>query len=208
MTGAPALYRRKHGFDDRVPASQHTFRVILDAMEHPGQLFTIRENPYAPDVFNSATAAACLTLLDSEKALWTDIDWESPAISWLQFGCGSCIVTEPSMANFSIITKPATMPSLNYFRIDRYEYPEKATTMVVQVNDILPAPDNNFSTIIRDKTVRLEFKGVTESFWYQWQQLSQLYPSGIDIFFTCDDVLTALPKIKGHPHESKPIGRR
>jgi len=33
-------------------------------------------------------------------------------------------------------------------------------------------------------------------FWYQWRKLSRLHPLGMDIFFTCDDVLTAWPKIQ------------
>jgi alpha-D-ribose 1-methylphosphonate 5-triphosphate synthase subunit PhnH len=207
MTSAPALRHWKHGFDDPALGSQQTFRAILDAMGHPGQLITIRENPCAPDVFNSASAAACLTLLDYETPVWTDIDWRSPAISWLQFVCGSSVVTEPCMANFAIITQPATMPPLDYFRIGRYEYPDKATTIVVQVDDIYPGTDKKYSNIFVNKTARLEIKGVTENFWYQWQQLSSRHPLGIDIFFTCDDVLTVLPKIKGDTHEFKPNGR-
>jgi alpha-D-ribose 1-methylphosphonate 5-triphosphate synthase subunit PhnH len=207
MTREPALNRWRHGFEDPARGSQQTFRAILEAMEHPGQIVTIRENPHAPQVFNSACAAACLTLLDYETAVWTDIDWRSPAISWLQFGCGSSVVTEPCMANFAIITNPTTMPPLDYFRISRYEYPEKATTMVVQVNDILPVPDNKYSKIFSGKIARLELKGVTQNFWYQWQQLSRLYRPGIDIFFTCDDVLTALPKTKGDTHEFGPCRR-
>ena len=196
MTGATALNNFRHKFDEAAFGSQQTFRAILDAIEHPGRLVTIRQNPYAPDLFNSASAAACLTLLDYETPVWIDIDWRSEAIGWLQFGCGSSVVTEPCMANFAIITKPATMPPLDYFRIGRYEYPEKATTIIVQVDDIIPSADKKYSKTFVDKIPRLELKGVTENFWYQWQQLSGLYPLGIDIFFTCDDVLTALPKIK------------
>jgi alpha-D-ribose 1-methylphosphonate 5-triphosphate synthase subunit PhnH len=118
--------------------------------------------------------------------------------SWLQFSCESSVVTEPCMANFTIITKPATMPALNRFRIGRHEYSEKVTTIVVQVDDILPAANTNSesSDLFVDKIPHLELKGVPDYFWHQWQQLSNLYPLGIDVFFTCDDVLTALPKIE------------
>jgi alpha-D-ribose 1-methylphosphonate 5-triphosphate synthase subunit PhnH len=88
------------------------------------------------------------------------------------------------------------MPPLDYFRVARVEYPEKATTVVVQVDDILPRADNKYSEISLDPSTHLEFKSVPDNFWQQWQQLSQKYPLGIDIFFTCEDVLTSLPKIK------------
>jgi alpha-D-ribose 1-methylphosphonate 5-triphosphate synthase subunit PhnH len=99
------------------------------------------------------------------------------------------------MANFAIVTKPASMPDLDCFRVDRYEYHEKATTMIIQVDDILPRADTKYSNIFFEKTAQLELKGVPDNFWDRWQYLSGLYPLDIDIFFTCDDVLIALPKI-------------
>ena len=196
MNSEPALNHWRYGFDGPAVGSHQTFRAILAAMENPGQLVTIRENPHAPDVFNTASAATCLMLLDFETTVWTDIDWRSPAIGWLQLCCGCSVVTESCMANFAIITKPANMPALDYFRIDRNEYPERPTTMVVQVDDILPAVYEHYSNSFVDNTARLEYKGVADIFWDQWSQLSLLHPLGIDIFFTCDDVLSALPKMK------------
>ena len=195
MNSAPTFKHWGYGFDDPALASPRTFRAILAAMEHPGQIVTVHENPDAPDAFNSASAATCLTLLDYETPVWTDVDWMSPAINWLQFDCECSVVTEPCMANFAIITKPASMPDLDYFRVDRYEYHKKVTTMIVQADDILPRASNNNSNIYFEKTAQLELKGVPDKFWDRWQDLSGRYPLGIGIFFTCDDVLIALPKI-------------
>jgi alpha-D-ribose 1-methylphosphonate 5-triphosphate synthase subunit PhnH len=169
-------------------------------MEHPGRLATVRENPCAPEVLHSASAAACLTFLEYKEPLWTDIELSNPAMSWLQIACGSSVVTEPSMAYFALVTKPAVMPALNDFRIGSNESSENATTIIVQVDDILPTADNRHSNIFVDKTVQLELKGIPDRFWHQWQQLSLQNPLGIDIFFTCDDVLIALPKIKQIEH--------
>lgn len=195
MNSAPTFKHWGHGFDDPATGSQRTFRAILAAMEHPGQIVTVYEDPDAPDAFNTASAATCLTLLDYETPVWTDVDWISPAISWLQFDCESSVVTEPCMANFAIVTKPASMPDLDYFRVDRYEYHENATTLIIQVDDILPRASDKNSNIYFEKTAQLELKGVPDKFWDRWQYLSGLYPLYIDIFFTCDDVLIALPKI-------------
>ena len=193
INNGPAFKNWGCGFYDPDLVSQRTFRAILDAMEHPGQIVTIYENPDAPDVFNSASVATCLTLLDYETPVWTDLDWKNPAIHWLQFDCQSSVVTEPCMANFAIITKPAGMPPLDYFSIGPDKYAEKATTMVVQVDDIIPRTDNKYYNPLVDKFGHLELKGIPNRFWKQWQQLSGLYPLGVDIFFTCDDVLIALP---------------
>ena len=100
------------------------------------------------------------------------------------------------MAYLALITQPATMPALDYFRISPYHYPEKATTIIVQVDDIVPRKDPNTPNIAVDKNARWELKGIKEDFWSQWQQLSGLDSLGMDIFFTCDDVLMALPRVK------------
>ncbi len=68
--------------------------------------------------------------------------------------------------------------------------------MVVQVDDILPRAGNKYSDFSLDDSTQLEIKGIPDNFWQQWQHLSQEYPLGIDIFFTCDDVLTSLPNIR------------
>ena len=86
-------------------------------------------------------------------------------------------------------------PSLEYFRVGRYEDCEKATTIVVQVEDIYQVADHQNSNVAGNRKSRLELKGIADIFWYHWRQLSFLHPMGIDIFFTYDDVLTALPMI-------------
>lgn len=163
-------------------------------MEHPGQLVTIHQNTHAPDIFNWASAATCLTLLDRETPVWIDIEEQSSAVSWLQYCCKSSVVTEPCMANFAIVTKPVNMPDLEYFRIGTYDYPENATTILVQVEDILPNVEYKIAGIGFGQRLHLELKGLSAHFWHQWRHLSGRHPLGIDVFITCEDVLTALPK--------------
>ena len=204
MNSALVYNNWQHGYDEAATGSHLAFRAILDAMEHPGRLVTVPEYPHAPAIFNSSSAATCLTLLDSDTPVWTDIDWRNPAISWLQFACGSSIVTELCMAKFVIITKPAVMPSLEFFRVGRQELHEKATTILVQVDDIYPVLDDRSTNIDGGKAAGLKLKGVADIFWYQWRRLSRLHPLGMDIFFTCDDVLTAWPKIQPSHRAMRP----
>ena len=79
MNFAPALNIWTHAFYDSALGSQQTFRAILEAMENPGRLVTVHGNPNVPEVFNSALAATCLTLLDCETPVWTDINSKSRA---------------------------------------------------------------------------------------------------------------------------------
>ncbi|CAB1077425.1 hypothetical protein D1AOALGA4SA_5214 [Olavius algarvensis Delta 1 endosymbiont] len=194
MNGVPENSYWRYDFDDFIPGSQETFQAIFAAMEHPGQLVTIPHNPAAPDILNWASAATCLTLLARETPVWIDIDQQNSAVSWLQNRCQSSVVTEPCMANFAIVTRPDNMPDLEYFRVGTYDYPEKATTVLIQVEDILPDIAYSATGIGFDQRPQLELKGLSERFWHQWRRLSGRHPLGIDVFITCEDVLTALPK--------------
>jgi len=194
MSCAPENTYWWHEFDDYIPGSQGTFRAIFAAMERPGQLVTIHQNPDAPDIFNWASAATCLTLLERETPVWIDIDQQNSAVSWLQYRCQSSVVTEPCMANFAIVTQPVNMPDLEFFRVGTYDHPENATTVLVQVDDILPDADCKSFGLGIDQRPQLELRGLPEHFWHQWRQLSGRHPLGIDVFITCEDVLAALPK--------------
>ena len=194
MNSASALKHWVYGFDDPSFGSQQTFRAIFAAMEHPGQLVTIFENPHAPDVLNPASAATCLTLLDCETPVWTDIDLRSPAISWLQFGCGSSVVTEPCMAHFALITQPSTMPRLDDFKIGDDEHPESATTLIIQVDSFNDDNVKIFSGPGIKTTTQFSPVGIRPQFWEQWQLQAALFPLGADVFFTCNDILAALPR--------------
>jgi alpha-D-ribose 1-methylphosphonate 5-triphosphate synthase subunit PhnH len=182
------------GFEDPVLGPQQTFRAILEAMAHPGSLVKINSKLYFPERLNTASAAVCLTLFDDETPLWTDLSWNSSAICWFQSQCGCSIVTEPCMAHFALITQPSEMPSLDDFKIGDEEHPESAATLIVQVerftdnnNKILRGPglktDTHFSPV-----------GIRSQFWKQWHLQAALFPLGVDVFFTCNDILAALPR--------------
>jgi alpha-D-ribose 1-methylphosphonate 5-triphosphate synthase subunit PhnH len=182
------------GFEDPFLGPQQTFRVILEAMAHPGMPVKINHKLQFPERLNKASAAICLTLFDDETPLWTDLSWNSSALSWFQSQCGCSVVTEPCMAHFALISRPSAMPPLDDFKIGDYEHPEPAATLIVQVerfNDhnhkILTGPGIKNGTPFSPA-------GIHSQFWQQWQLQAALFPLGVDIFFTCKDLLAALPK--------------
>ena len=98
------------------------------------------------------------------------------------------------MAHFALITQPASMPLLDDFKIGEDEHPETAATLIIQVqgfNDpnvkFLGGPGIKSATPFAPA-------GVPKYFWEQWQLQAALFPLGVDIFFTCNDILAALPR--------------
>ncbi|MGD8961828.1 MAG: phosphonate C-P lyase system protein PhnH [Desulfobacterales bacterium] len=75
------VHAKSPAFENSEMGSEQTFRAILKAMVQPGQLVKIKNKLYIAKLLNAASAAVCLTLLNAETPLWTDLSWDSSAIS-------------------------------------------------------------------------------------------------------------------------------
>ena len=71
MNAGMNLHQLAPGFDDTVVSTEQTFRAILTAMGHPGQVVQTPNNLSFPKALNSASAATCMTWLDYETPVWT-----------------------------------------------------------------------------------------------------------------------------------------
>lgn len=182
------------GFFDPVLDSQRSFRDILHAMAHPGRAVTLGADLRVPTPLHQAAAAVCLTLLDVETPLWTDLP-EPSAVDWLRFHCGCPVVQAPSKGAFALITRGESLTSLDPFNHGEDAFPEKSTTLIVQVSALLPGSG---SCSIRGPGIavceRLNIHGLKEEFWKAWRVNHGLYPLGVDVLFSSGTTLVALPR--------------
>ncbi|PPQ31767.1 phosphonate C-P lyase system protein PhnH [Rhodopila globiformis] len=88
------------GFTDAVGDAQACFRLVLDAMAHPGRVHAVRPVP-APAPLGDAAAAVVLTLVDQETPLWLDAD-AAAARAWIAFHTGAPVVEAPGRATFAV----------------------------------------------------------------------------------------------------------
>jgi alpha-D-ribose 1-methylphosphonate 5-triphosphate synthase subunit PhnH len=199
------------GFSNPALGPQQTFRAIIDTMARPGQLIKIKSEVNNIEMLNTASAAVCLTLLDDETPLWTDLSWNCTAVNWFQFNCGCSVVTEPCMAHFALITYPADMPLLNDFKIGDEEQPESAATLIIQVEGFNGTNGQMLSVPGVKSATHFAPKGVPANFWEQWQLQAALSPLGVDILFTFGDLLAAVPRttqINDSTPESKKTAKK
>lgn len=56
--------------------------------------------------------------------LWTDLNSDSLALTWLKSYCRPTVVKEPDQAGLALITGPASMPEMERFRVGTEELPE------------------------------------------------------------------------------------
>lgn len=201
MHDAPNLARDgilAAGLADPVHDAQRCFRRLLDAMAHPGRIVDIPGGLAAPppSPLCEAAAAVLLTLCDVETPLFLSPE-ARPAAAYLRFHCGAPCAATPGEAHFALIADAAVLPPLDAFALGSDEYPDRSTTLILQV----PSLADDGGVVLRGPGIRdqarLAVGGLGAGFWAQRVALQTLFPRGLDIVFTCGSRLAALPRSTG-----------
>lgn len=181
---------------DPVLTTQATFRAILDATAAPGTVRPLAA-PVSPPVPLLATAAAvALTLCDHDTPVWLDagLRGSAPVCEWLRFHCGCKLVEAPSAAAFAFVSDPSALPPFTTFSAGTPDYPDRSTTIVLQVETLhagpplrLTGPGNRAPRFLRAAPLPQDVA----------QRLSanrDLFPCGVDLILVSADEIAALPR--------------
>lgn len=183
------------GFGDPVADAQTVFRLVLDAMAHPGH---ICELPAAllPDnrsALSDAGAALALTLLDFETPTWLDTSRQDAA-AFLRFHCSAPIVADPRDSRFAFAGDVAGLPPQTAFDLGSDDFPDRSTTLVIDV----PGLAQDTGLILRGPGIRdqahLCIDGLPAQFWRERAELAASFPLGLDLIFACGRSFAALPR--------------
>ena len=123
------------GFADPVFESQGAFRALMRAMARPGLVEPLAGLQAAPPPLSPTAAAIALTLTDGDTPVWLDAPFaESEALrAWLAFHAGAPVTDQPSEAAFAFVADPLAMPDMGRFALGSDSYPDRSTTLVLQV---------------------------------------------------------------------------
>lgn len=179
---------------DSAFASQATFRAVMDAFARPGEIRTLR-GVAAPAPLAPVAAALVRSLADYETPIWLDRPLTNvPAIAeWIRFHTGARIVQEPRDAVFAIVGNPHDMPDFEQFAQGSEEYPDRSTTLIVQIERFdgrafaMEGPGING---VRS----LAAEALPDDFADRLRANRELFPRGIDIVLVADDHVAALPR--------------
>ncbi len=175
-------------------ASQAAFRALMEAFARPGEMRTLR-GVTAPAPLAPATAALVQSLADYETPVWLDRSLAAaPAVAeWIRFHTGAPLVTDPGEAAFALVADPHTMPDFARFAPGSEEYPDRSTTVVVQVERFdgrsfsIEGPGN--------KTARsLAAEPLPDDFVERLRANRELFPRGIDLVLIAGERVAALPR--------------
>ncbi|QBF30654.1 phosphonate C-P lyase system protein PhnH [Thalassococcus sp. S3] len=174
------------GFADAPIDAARAFRVAMNVMARPGRIETLATAaPPAP--LGPAAGTLILTLCDMDTGLYLAGAADTSDIrDWIAFYTGAPMVTA-DRAVFAIGTWADLQP-LHAYSVGRSDYPDRACTLIAEVPKLEAA-----GAVLRgpgiETTAQLSVPDPD-----QLARNAALYPLGLDFFFTCGDVLAALPR--------------
>jgi alpha-D-ribose 1-methylphosphonate 5-triphosphate synthase subunit PhnH len=195
------------GFSDPVLASQAVFRAVMEAMARPGSISEVDVAIAPPAPLGIAAAALALALLDFETPFWLDPTLAAaPEIDgWLKFHTGAPRAADAGSAAFAFVAEPAAMPGFDAFSLGSIEYPDRSTTLVLEVGALteqaatterdafhlsgfhLTGPGIKGSRSLAASPLPADFAG-------RMATNRARFPRGVDVVLTCGRRLAALPR--------------
>ncbi|WP_170598911.1 phosphonate C-P lyase system protein PhnH [Ruegeria arenilitoris] len=174
------------GFTDAPVQAAHAFRAAMTVMARPGELRQL-VGATPPDGLSVAAGTLLLTLCDPDTGVYLAGAADNPAIrQWLTFHTGAPLVPA-AQADFAVGFWQDLVP-LDQYRIGTPEYPDRSATLIVECGALDLSGAVLRGPGIRD-TTHLAVPDVAAV-----QANSDLYPLGCDFFFTCGDMVAALPR--------------
>lgn len=182
-------------FDDPAHQSQMVFRAVMTAMSRPGRIEAIA-TLHARGPLPGCMAEIALALCDFETPVWLDPALHAAAgvVEWFRFQTGSPIVERPDEAAFAFVVDPDAAPELDSLGVGTEEYPERSTTLVLNVDRL--SDEGGFSLIgpgVKG-AARLGVHPVRPGLIAERAGLFELFPRGVDLIFVCGARIAALPR--------------
>jgi alpha-D-ribose 1-methylphosphonate 5-triphosphate synthase subunit PhnH len=184
------------GFADKVLSAQSTFRSVVDAMARPGTVQRIVAAAGAPAAMMRGTAAIALTLFDHDTAVWLDpaMAATSDVAKWLKFHTGAPVIADSSICSFALVGDGGEPPELESFSFGTDEYPDRSTTLILQVESLTEGPSFDLSGPGIDGTAVLRATITPPELFERLAINAALFPRGIDLVLVADDAIVAIPR--------------
>jgi alpha-D-ribose 1-methylphosphonate 5-triphosphate synthase subunit PhnH len=183
-------------FADPVDGAQSVFRAVMDAMARPGTSQALTPALVPPSSLSRGAGAIALTLLDYESPFWLDamLAGQADVAQWLHFHTGAPIVRNAKDAAFAFLADAAHVPDFESFALGTTEYPDRSTTLVLQVESLSGA-----------KVMRLRGPGIAGERPFavspypadliaRLQSNHATFPRGVDLLFVTADAVAAIPR--------------
>jgi alpha-D-ribose 1-methylphosphonate 5-triphosphate synthase subunit PhnH len=184
------------GFADKVLSAQSTFRSVMDAMARPGSIQRIAVATGAPSPLMRGAAAIALTLFDHDTPVWLDAAMSETAdvAKWLKFHTGAPVIADSAICSFALIGDPRALPALDRFAFGNNEYPDRSTTLILQIASLTEGSRFELRGPGVDGTAVLQ-AGIEPADLFERLGINAaLFPRGIDVVLVAEDAIVAIPR--------------
>jgi alpha-D-ribose 1-methylphosphonate 5-triphosphate synthase subunit PhnH len=184
------------GFADKVLSAQSTFRSVMDAMARPGTVQQVIASVGTPGPMMRGTAAIALTLFDHDTPIWLDarMSETSEVAKWLKFHSGAPVLEDPSVCHFALIGNGSALPDLSRFSFGTNEYPDRSTTLILQVDSLKHGSAFELSGPGIDGTALLRAMIEPVDLFERLANNETLFPRGIDVVLVSGEAIVAIPR--------------
>ncbi len=184
------------GFADPVFNGQAVFRAVMDAMARPGTIQPIAALAQPPQPLSTVAAAVALTLCDHDTPVWLDPGLQSAAAvaTWLGFHTGAPLANTPADAHFALVADPASLIALENFAQGTQEYPDRSTTLILQVASLSSGDRLVLEGPGIDGSASFASAPLPRHFVEQWKQNRARFPRGVDLVLAAPEGIACLPR--------------
>lgn len=183
------------GFAAPVFDAQAVFRAVMDAMARPGTVQPVAALTQPPAPLSATAGAVALTLCDHDTPLWLDAGLQlSAAKSWLAFHSGAPLAATAADAHFALVANPANLIALENFAQGTQEYPDRSTTLILQVESLTAGTPLRLEGPGIETSATIAPTPLPRHFVEQWKQNGARFPRGIDVILAAPGAVACLPR--------------
>ena len=113
---------------------------------------------------------------------------------WLKFHTSAPVVADLSIASFALVGDPENLPALDRFAFGSNEYPDRSTTLILQVESLTDGPVVELQGPGIDGTAGLRASIQPRDLFERLAINATLFPRGIDVVLVHDDCIAAIPR--------------
>jgi alpha-D-ribose 1-methylphosphonate 5-triphosphate synthase subunit PhnH len=183
-------------FDNPALASQSVFRTVMEAIARPGLARPLASRLAVPPPLTATAAAVALTLLDYETAFWLDegLVNASEVAPWFRFHTGAPLTADSARSAFAFVSDPAKMLPFDAFSFGSIEYPDRSTTLVMQVAGFDHGEALELCGPGIAGTRRFSAAPLPPDFRARLIANRALFPRGVDLILVSPDAVAVLPR--------------
>ena len=184
------------GFADPVFHAQAVFRAVMDALARPGSTARFDGLCDPPEPLIPSVGSIAATLFDHDTRVWLDpaLARNDPVTGWLAFNTAAPITRQSLEAHFAIVSDSAALPSLESFSQGTQEYPDRSTTLILQIERLT----GGRTLVLTGPGIRtardIAPSGLPDHFLDQWRANRDRFPRGVDVLLAAPDCVIGLPR--------------